>query len=362
MSRKVLVVCPHFAPINSPDMHRVRTSLPYFRENGWEPHVLALDPRYSQAALDEHLALTLPTGISVSRVCGSSSRVTGFLGIHDPVLRSLRQFAATGSRIIAAERISLVYFSTTAFPIFALGPYWRARYRVPYILDFQDPWYNDYYSRHTAIRPPGGRLKFGVANTIAKILEPIVVRRSSHVISVSPAYPKMFIDRYPELTLDHFTVLPFAAFRRDFEVLSSLPVRQSVFNPADGRVHWVYVGRAAANMRLALAGLFSALREARATSPQLVANLRLHFIGTDYAIGDRASKSVEPIAREFGVADLVYESPHRVPYFVALRCLADADALIVPGSDDPQYTASKIYPYILAKKPLLAIFHERSSV
>src|SRR5262249_8856063 len=26
------------------------------------------------------------------------------------------------------------------------------------------------------------------------------------------------------------------------------------------------------------------------------------------------------------------------------------------------YTASKIYPYILARKPMLAVFHERSSV
>jgi hypothetical protein len=36
--------------------------------------------------------------------------------------------------------------------------------------------------------------------------------------------------------------------------------------------------------------------------------------------------------------------------------------LIVPGSDDRGYTASKIYAYILARKPLLAVFHEQSSV
>ena len=56
------------------------------------------------------------------------------------------------------------------------------------------------------------------------------------------------------------------------------------------------------------------------------------------------------------------ETTDRLPYFEALQCLLDADALIVPGSDDPGYTASKIYPYILARKPLLAIFHEQSSV
>lgn len=34
----------------------------------------------------------------------------------------------------------------------------------------------------------------------------------------------------------------------------------------------------------------------------------------------------------------------------------------MPGSDDAQYTASKIYPYILAQKPILAVFHQASSV
>ena len=45
-----------------------------------------------------------------------------------------------------------------------------------------------------------------------------------------------------------------------------------------------------------------------------------------------------------------------------MQLLIDSDLLIVPGSDDPQYTASKIYPYILANKPLLCVFNENSSV
>jgi hypothetical protein len=49
-------------------------------------------------------------------------------------------------------------------------------------------------------------------------------------------------------------------------------------------------------------------------------------------------------------------------YGETLQCLLDADALIIPGSDDSGYTASKLYPYILARRPLLAIFHRDSSV
>ena len=90
--------------------------------------------------------------------------------------------------------------------------------------------------------------------------------------------------------------------------------------------------------------------------------LRLHFIGTSYARAGRGEKSIEPLAADYGLESIVHESPDRIPYSTALKCLLDADALIVPGSNDPGYTASKIYPYLLAGRPLLAIFHQESSV
>jgi hypothetical protein len=93
-----------------------------------------------------------------------------------------------------------------------------------------------------------------------------------------------------------------------------------------------------------------------------LAGVALHFLGTNYAPKGRGEKTIEPLAREYGLADLVQEVTDRIPYFEALQCLLDADALVVPGSDDPGYTASKIYPYILARKPLLAVFNEQSSV
>jgi hypothetical protein len=35
--RTLLIVSPHFVPINAPDMQRVRMSLIYFAEFGWKP-------------------------------------------------------------------------------------------------------------------------------------------------------------------------------------------------------------------------------------------------------------------------------------------------------------------------------------
>jgi len=88
--------------------------------------------------------------------------------------------------------------------------------------------------------------------------------------------------------------------------------------------------------------------------------VRLHFVGTNYARSEK--KRIQSIADEFGISDLVDEHPDRVPYLDALNLLLDSHALLVIGSIEPHYTASKIFPYILAAKPLLAVFHERSSV
>ncbi|NJN24215.1 MAG: hypothetical protein HC810_07230 [Acaryochloridaceae cyanobacterium RL_2_7] len=85
-------------------------------------------------------------------------------------------------------------------------------------------------------------------------------------------------------------------------------------------------------------------------------------MGTSYAQGDRAQKTIAPIAAAYGLDDIVSEYPHRIPYFEAQKVLLDSDGILMIGSDDPRYSASKLYPAILAKRPILAIFPEQSLV
>jgi hypothetical protein len=88
----------------------------------------------------------------------------------------------------------------------------------------------------------------------------------------------------------------------------------------------------------------------------------LHFIGTSYAPAGKGRPSIAPVAAEFGLQDMVMESPDRIAYSETLRCLLDADAIVALCSNDPGYTASKIYPCLIARKPLLAICHRDSGV
>jgi hypothetical protein len=58
----------------------------------------------------------------------------------------------------------------------------------------------------------------------------------------------------------------------------------------------------------------------------------------------------------------VTEVPGRLDYLEALSVLTDASAILLVGSSEPHYTASKLYPALLAERPILALFHEASSV
>lgn len=336
-------------------------ALPYFKEFGWEPLILKVDPDEQEGIKDAQLALTIPKEVRTWQAGCIPKSVTGWMGLRNVGLRSFCHLASMGSRIIKSEQPALAFFSTTMFPVMAIGPYWRGRHSLPYVLDFQDLWINDYYDRKW-LPPPGGRGKHSIGQLMARLLEPTLLKYVSRVVTVSAGYQDALLDRYSALRPAQFEVLPFGASECEFASVASLGVSQRIFAARDGYEHWVYVGAAGPYMAFALTAFFKAVAMAAAKDQSLRERVRIHFVGSDYAPGKLSRKMVTPLAVAAGVADMVSEHSERIPYFEALCCLQDADALIVPGSDDPGYNASKIYPYVLARKPLLAIFHEASGV
>jgi hypothetical protein len=362
VSRRVLIVSPHFPPINAADHQRVRISLPYLQEFGWEATVLAVHPNSDEGTYDPLLLQTVPEHIAVVQTGALPLQLTRRIGFGALGWRCLPYIARIGDRLLRQGQIDLVYFSTTVFLTMALGQWWHRRHGVPYVLDFQDPWLSDYYKKFPNSSPPGGRLKYGISQITARQFEPSTVRQASHTICVSAEYAKTLCDRYPDLRKEDFTTLPFGASESDFKLLPTLAIQQNIFDPSDGKHHWVYVGRGGDDMGLAVRALFAAIQSNRAQNPSLWQSIQLHFVGTSYAPKDQAVKTIEPLAQEFGIGDLVIEITDRISYFEALQTLVDSDAILLIGSNDPSYTASKLYPCILAQKPILAVFHEQSSV
>lgn len=358
--KRLLLVSPHFCPVNAPDLQRARLALPHLRALGWEPTVLALSPgTIERPVLDPLLEKTYPADIRVIRARGLPPRLTRALGFGGLWLRAGRALRSAGDALLAREKFDLVFFTTTQFDFLRLGPRWLARHAVPYVLDYQDPWVNDYYAR-TATPPPGGRLRYALARRRALRHEPRALRAAAGLVSVSPAYLDDLALRYPWFDRSRSAVLPFGASAADFAVARAHPPAAPLVPFGDGHIHLVSTGRAGPDLAPALRHLFRALAALRATNPASAARLRLHFIGTSYAPPPLARETVSPLAREFDVADLVREHPARIPYFEALHYLARAHGILALGSDDPAYTPSKIAPCLFAARPVLALLHPQS--
>lgn len=341
-------------------MHRVRQALPYLEQLGWKAVVIAVDEAYVESYSTDPLLLhTIPAAVEVHKVKALATKHTRKLGMGSLSMRSYWHIRKKGNELLRRSKFDLVYFSTTAFHVMALGPYWKKKFNVPFIVDIQDPWRNDFYldkPRHE--RPP----KFFIAYNIDKYLEAKTIPFADGIISVSKGYCDTFRQRYAAITENKCRVIPFGVADGDIDVMRKHVTGCKQVSLPPGKINVVYVGRGGYDMSFAAAVLFKAFKKGLASGNADFGNIHFWFIGTSYAPQGAGKKTILPVAAESGVEAYVTEITDRVPYFETLFLLDKADIVFVPGSVDTHYTASKIYPYIILQKKLLAVFNQHSSV
>jgi len=358
LNRRVLIISPYFPPSNAADMQRIRMSLPYFEKFGWNAEVVTVFQKHSDVMKDELLMQSIPTEIKIHFVNAFNRKWTSKLGLGSLALRSLVFYLYKVNQILSSQKFDLIYFSTTQFPVCILGAYWKKRFKIPYVIDMQDPWHSDYYQdKPKAEQPP----KYWFSYRLNKYLEPIAMHHVDGLISVSGDYIKTLKSRYPKISTIPSAVITFGAFEKDFEILGS---NQHLFKSMrhKDKINILYIGRGGHDMQQAIAPVFETLRNCMEGNPEFFKKLHFLFIGTSYAPAGRGSPTILPVAKKYGLEDQVTEITDRISFYQALYMLQQADALFIPGSDDPKYSASKIYPYLLVQKPLLAIFHQYSNV
>ena len=352
--KRVLIVAPHFPPVSAADGHRARMMVSHLSAFGWEPIVLTVDAARQPEISEPELTETLPPGLRVIRVGALPLALSRLAGIGNVALRAWPQLYRGGARAIREYDVDLVYFSTTMFAAMPLGRVWKRMLGVPYVLDMQDPWSSGV---HAARRGFKGR----VALAMHAVLEAFTMRQVDGLISVSPAYLEALQLQYPWIRSEMCRTVPFGAAIDDHLAAASRPWHNPLFTPASDGPHGVALGRGGEDMRTAAAILFRAcrlLRQADAEAP----GPRLWFVGTDYAPAGTGRQTIAPVAADEGLAEAVHEQPDRIAYFDGLRLLAEADFLVVLGSTDAQYSPSKVYPYLLSRRPVVAVLHQSSPV
>ncbi len=351
--KQLLIVSPNFPPVSAPDLHRVRMSLPHFTKCGWAASVLAvggLDGRL----LEPDLLGTVPAEVPVTSVRAWSPALTRWAGVNSLALRALLPLHRAGLRLIRSRRIDLVFFSTTMFPVMTLGRLWKAQTGVPFAVDMQDPWVNDYLEDHPEAQPP----KYRWARLLHRVLEPFTMRAVDGVMAVSPAYHATLRRRYPWIQEPMCRTIPFGVAEDDVRLAGKLGWQNPWFQSSDGQLHVVYVGRGGRDLETAATVLFRSLRQA--VEAGRIPPVRVWCIGTDYAPRGQGAATLLPVAVREGLGSSTLEVPERVPFFTALRLLQEAHLLAILGSNDSEYSPSKVYPYLLSGRPVIAILHKDS--
>ncbi|MDX2039964.1 MAG: glycosyltransferase [Acidobacteriota bacterium] len=414
--KRVLMVSPHFPPDTSAGTHRVRLLAPHLATFGWEPVIVTVDPRDYESRLDPGLAELVPSDLRVVRSRAWQVETTRRLGVGDLGLRAMRGLYQTCAELLRRERFDVLFI--TIYPSYPalLGPMLKRRFGIPFVLDYQDPWVGSW-----GLTVGGGAngqpdFKSRLSRFVATKLEPMAARAADAITAVSAGTYEAIRERYAGFDDKLYLAIPLGGEPADFTQLRNQPRANPYFDPADGLCHLCYVGTLLPLGFETLRALLKAAALLKVRQPELYQKLRLHFFGTSnqaikienfsstkpheentkerkrerekegIADGFSLSPSVTPshhlrepscafvdeqileklrvlpVAREIGVADCVTELAPRIDYLDALTVQTQASAILMLGSSERHYTASKLYPGLLAARPILALYHEASSV
>jgi len=351
--RKVLMVTGHFVPSNLVGVHRTRLLSWHLPEQGWQPEILTVDPRYYEERSDPALLKLMPSGLVVHRVAAlpvMRLRLIGDIGLRGfPFLAwKLRQLVRTG-------KYDMVWITVPSFYLALLGR--LVPKQIPFGLDYQDPWVHEW---------PGSGKRFSRAwwaSRAARCLEPIAVRGARMITGISEGYIRGTLERHPRLATTAVTAtMPLGFTPADIKAaVRHVPTRR-VFEPEDGKIHLIYAGALLPQAREILGVFLKAAAVLERADPEWRGRLRLHFIGTGRTPDDSTGFNVRPLAEEVGAGEITEEVPERIPYLDILHALAVAHGVLMVGSAEKHYSPSKTYQALLSGRPVFSLVHPESPV
>jgi hypothetical protein len=354
MNMRVVLVAPEFPPANTAAGHRPRLFAKHLPAFGWTPTVLTMRPEDIEGPIDPTLESLVAPALDVVRTAAlrmTPVRITG-----DPGLRTLASHGRRLSAIAAARQVdALVLFGPPWFS-FVLGPWLKRRRAVPYIVDYIDPWISDWTASHRF--PSKGWLHHRAAAAI----EPGVLRQAAHITAVSPGILEDLRLRYRWLAADSMTAMPYGAEPEDIAAAVRHGIMPPDFVGGGEEVTIAFTGALQPTGRPLMGAVLRAISVLRDSGSPTGRRLRLRAYGTSNLTWGRDRHSVVPMAREMRMAEIVSEIPERVPYLQALAILNACDIVLVTGSTDAYYHASKLYPAIVSGRPILALCHAESSI
>lgn len=353
------MISPHFPPDSSAGTHRVRLLAPHLASYGWTPTVLTVAAQDYEGRIDPELGALVSPALEVIRTRAIPAYVTRRFGMGDLGLRALPGLRRAAWSLHRARRFDALFI--TIYPTYpaVLGPMFKRHFDVPFILDYQDPWVGAWGSDVGSGNGGAVDAKSWATRALARRLEPRVLQAADAVTAVSA---RTYQDACVRAGVSPHVAaeIPIGWDPADLDAIARREPRDRLI-PNDGRINICYTGTLLPLGVGTLRAVLAAARTLIERDPSLADRVRFYFFGTSNQ-STGADARVVPHARQLGVEHLVHEHPARLDYLDSLDALRQASAVLLVGSSEPHYTPSKVFPALLAGRPMLAVYRRESTV
>jgi hypothetical protein len=354
-NRTVIFVAPQFPPSNLTAGHRTRLFVRHLPEFGYDPIVLTVRPQFYEERLDPELEQLVPPDLTVVRTRALPTRPLRLVG--DLGIRSFLFHLLAIRKLARQRRLDLVYIPIPPNYSSLLGPVVKRLWGIPYAVDYIDPWV--YPITPDERRSWKGRL----SHVLARLFEPLAVAGAGGVTGVAEGYYAGTLARHPCLRRRPSADIPYGGEVLDHEHVARAGRRPALLEQLglQDRLVVAYAGALLPRAHGTLRTLLRASRRWVESGDPLASRLTLLFVGTGARPNDSHSGLIAPIARECGAEAFTREVAERQPYLDVLTLLHHAQGVLILGSSEASYTASKTFQALHSRRPILALLHRSSS-
>lgn len=350
--KNVLMINHMFPPFNGVGVIRVSKFVRYLPQYGWKPIVLTCKrANQNQDALDFDMLSDMPKDLEVHRVicpslyelylwCGGKAKQGSFslsnnksydfikgLSIPDPYVGWFFTSIYRAQRLFKEKKIDAVFTSSPRETAHLIGRFLKRKYGIPWIADFRDPWLTK------QMRPK----RFGVLDKLERHFQHSVVCEADRLLVAWPGIAKEFqpinVDGKVELLTNGFD-------EQDFQDLQPISFTRFTI---------VYAG--ALFKELSPGPFMEALKIIKKNNASVIKKIQVVFLG-------RQDAYVRELIVKYDLGEVI-QLQHQMPHRVCLEYLLGADLLLIFGPDK-YWIPSKLYEYLRAGSPILAVMNEES--
>lgn len=367
--RKILIITYYWPPCGGAGVQRWLKFAKYLPEYGWEPIVLTVDPEYAEyPVLDEDLHKDVADNLTVIKTKAPKTlfslykKLTGRLeipyggfsnedkpGTRDKVIRFIRgnfflpdprrgwnKYAVKSiKKIIKKEEIKVILTTSPPHSTQLIGKKIKKETNITWIADIRDPWTDIYYT--------GKLYQTFWAAMINKKLEASVLRTADKILVTCNATRNLFQAKLQkEQARNKIITLTNGFDEEDFHIQNYKVPEKFIIT---------YLGTFADNYNID--GLLNVIENMESDIDQ---SIIIRFIGgISASIVDKLNRYKNLIS-EF------------IPYMnhnEAIKALMESSALllVIPAASKTQeMIPGKLFEYLAAKRPIIAIGPKKSDV